>query len=418
MAGERTYDVVLFGATGFTGGLTAEYLARHAPPGLRWALAGRNPDRLAAMRGRLATINPALAELPLLTADATDADSLRAVAESARVVASTVGPYIHHGEPLVAACARAGTDYLDITGESEFVDLMYVRHHAEATRTGARLVHTCGFDSIPHDLGVWFTVKQLPADVPITVDGYVRAGGRFSAGTYHSALTTFSRTGQASRAARDRRAVEPRPTDRRVRAVPGRLARSAELRIWTVPLPTIDPQVVRRSAAARPEYGPDFRYRHFAAVKRLPTVLASAAGLGALVGLVKLPPTRRWLLGRLASGQGPTAQQRAASWFRVRFVGTGGGQRVVTEVAGGDPGYDETAKMLAESALCLALDELPPTTGQLTPVAAMGDALLDRLIRAGLTFRVLKQGATTPGPETAPKPGPEAAPKPGAGAPA
>lgn len=396
MVGERTYDVVLFGATGFTGGLTAEYLARHAPPGLRWALAGRSPDRLAAVRERLAAIDPTLAGLPLLTADVTDADSLRAVADSARVVASTVGPYVHHGEPLVAACARAGTDYLDITGESEFVDLMYVRHHAEATRTGARLVHACGFDSIPHDLGVWFTVKQLPADVPITVDGYVRAGGRFSAGTYHSALTAFSRTGQASRAARDRRAVEPRPTDRRVRAIPGRLARSAELGIWTVPLPTIDPQVVRRSAAARPEYGPDFRYRHFAAVKRLPTVLAGAAGLGALMGLVKLPPSRRWLLGRLASGQGPTAQQRAASWFRVRFVGTGGGRRVVTEVAGGDPGYDETAKMLGESALCLALDELPPTTGQLTPVAAMGDALLDRLIRAGLTFRVLEQDTTTP----------------------
>ncbi|GGO17371.1 saccharopine dehydrogenase family protein [Micromonospora parathelypteridis] len=393
MAGERTYDVVLFGATGFTGGLTAEYLARHAPPGLRWALAGRNPDRLAAVRDRLAAIDPTLADLPLLTADVTDADSLRAVAKSARVVASTVGPYIHNGERLVAACARAGTDYLDITGESEFVDLMYVRHHAEATRTGARLVHACGFDSIPHDLGAWFTVKQLPADVPITVDGYVRAGGRISGGTYHSALTAFSRTGQASQAARDRRAVESRLTDRRVRAVPGRLARSAELGIWTVPLPTIDPQVIRRSAAARPEYGPDFRYRHFAAVKRLPTVLAGAVGLGALIGLVKLPPSRRWLLGRLASGQGPTAQQRAVSWFRVRFVGTGGGQRVITEVAGGDPGYDETAKMLGESALCLALDELPPTAGQLTPVAAMGDALFDRLVRAGLTFRVLKQGS-------------------------
>ncbi|WP_406083294.1 saccharopine dehydrogenase NADP-binding domain-containing protein [Micromonospora zamorensis] len=393
MAGERTYDVVLFGATGFTGGLTAEYLARHAPPGLRWALAGRNKDRLAAARGRLAAIDPTLADLPLLTADVTDADSLRSVADNTRVVASTVGPFIHHGEPLVAACARAGTDYLDITGEPEFVDLMYVRHHAEATRTGARLVHTCGFDSIPHDLGVWFTVKQLPADVPITVDGYVRLGGHFSAGTYHSALTAFSRTAQASRAARDRRAVEPRPTDRRVRAVRGRPARSAELGIWTVPLPTIDPQVVRRSAAVRPEYGPDFRYRHFAAVKRLPTVLAGAVGLGAVVGLVKLPPSRRWLLGRLASGQGPTAEQRAASWFRVRFVGTGGGQRVVTEVAGGDPGYDETAKMLGESALCLALDELPRTAGQVTPVAAMGDALLDRLVRAGLTFRVLKDEA-------------------------
>ncbi|SIN12859.1 saccharopine dehydrogenase family protein [Micromonospora cremea] len=401
MAQERTYDVVLFGATGFTGGLTAEYLARHAPSELRWALAGRNPGRLAAVRDRLAAIDPTLAGLPLLIADVTDADSLRAVAESARVVASTVGPYIHHGEPLVAACARAGTDYLDISGEPEFVDLMYVRHHAEAIGTGARLVHACGFDSVPHDLGVWFTIKQLPADVPITVDGYVRAGGKFSAGTYHSALTAFSRTGQASRAARDRRAVEPRPTDRRVRAVRGRLTRSAELGIWTVPLPTIDPQVVRRSAAARPEYGPDFRYRHFAAVKRLPTVLAGAAGLGALVGLVKLPPTRRWLLGRLASGHGPTPQQRAASWFRVRFVGAGGGHRVVTEVAGGDPGYDETAKMLAESALCLALDDLPSTSGQLTPVAAMGDALLDRLIRAGLTFRVLKQEASARAPEAA-----------------
>ncbi|MER6754070.1 saccharopine dehydrogenase NADP-binding domain-containing protein [Micromonospora echinofusca] len=389
MGEQRTYDLVLFGATGFTGGLTAEYLARNAPPGLRWALAGRNPDRLAAVRDRLVAIDPELAGLPLLTADVTDAGSLRAVAESARVVATTVGPYVHHGEPLVAACARAGTDYLDITGEPEFVDLMYVRHHAEAERTGARLVHACGFDSIPHDLGVWFTLKHLPDDVPITVDGFVRAGGRFSAGTYHSALTAFSRTAEASRAARERRQVEPRPTGRRVRAVPGRLARSKELGMWTVPLPTIDPQVVRRSAAARPEYGPDFRYRHFAAVKRLPTVLAGGVGLGGLVALVKLPPTRRWLLGRLASGQGPTPQQRAKSWFRVRFVGTGGGRRVLTEVAGGDPGYDETAKMLAESALCLAGDDLPATAGQVTPVTAMGDALLDRLVRAGLTFRVL-----------------------------
>ncbi|MER6595425.1 saccharopine dehydrogenase NADP-binding domain-containing protein [Micromonospora purpureochromogenes] len=389
MPDDRPYDLVLFGATGFTGGLTAEYLARHAPAGLRWALAGRNPAKLAAVRDRLADIDAALAELPLLTADVTDAASLRAVAESARVVASTVGPFVHHGEPLVAACAAAGTDYLDITGEPEFVDRMYVRHHAEAVRTGARLVHACGFDSIPHDLGVWYTVKQLSSDAPITVDGFVRAGARFSAGTYHSALTAFSRTGETSRAAKERKAVEPRPEGRRVRAVPGRVGRSKEIGTWAVPLPTIDPQVVRRSAAARPEYGPDFRYRHFAAVKRLPTVLVSGVGFAGLIGLVKLPPTRRWLLGRLASGQGPTAEQRAKSWFRVRFLGSGGGRRVLTEVSGGDPGYDETAKMLAESALCLACDDLPATAGQVTPVTAMGDALLDRLVKAGITFRVL-----------------------------
>ncbi|SCG61226.1 saccharopine dehydrogenase family protein [Micromonospora inositola] len=394
MRDDRPHDLVLFGATGFTGALTAEYLARHAPTGLRWALAGRNPGKLAAVRDRLAAIDPALSGLPLLTADVTDPESLRAVAASARVVASTVGPYIHHGEPLVAACAAAGTDYLDITGEPEFVDLMYVRHHAEAVRTGARLVHACGFDSIPHDLGAWYTVKQLPSDGPITVDGFVRAGGRFSAGTYHSALTAFSRTGEMSRAAKARKAVEPRPEGRRVRAVPGKVGRSKELGRWVVPLPTIDPQVVRRSAAARPEYGPDFRYRHFAAVKRLPTILVAGVGMAGLVGLVKLPPTRRWLLGRLASGQGPTAEQRAKSWFTVRFLGFGGGRKVLTEVAGGDPGYDETAKMLAESALCLACDDLPPTSGQVTPVTAMGDALLERLVKAGMTFRVVDAGPT------------------------
>ncbi|MET7748724.1 saccharopine dehydrogenase NADP-binding domain-containing protein [Micromonospora sp. NPDC005367] len=391
MAGERTYDVVLFGATGFTGGLTAEYLARHAPAGLRWALAGRNADRLAAVRDHLTEIDPALAELTLLTADTTDPGSLRTLAERTRVVASTVGPFIRHGEPLVAACAAAGTDYLDITGEPEFVDLMYLRHHAEAVRTGARLVHACGFDSLPHDLGAWFTVRRLPADVPITVDGFVRVGGRFSAGTYHSALIALSRAEQAGRVARERRSTEPRPAGRRVRAVRGRLTRPAELHMWAVPLPTIDPQVVCRSAAACPEYGPDFRYRNFAAVKRLPTVLAAGVGLGALAGLVRLAPARRWLLGRLTSGQGPAPHQRARSWFRVRFVGTGGGRRVRTEVAGGDPGYDETAKMLAESALCLALDDLPPVAGQVTAVTAMGEPLLARLTRAGITFRVLEQ---------------------------
>ncbi|MFJ8578431.1 saccharopine dehydrogenase family protein [Micromonospora sp. NPDC093277] len=396
MRDDRPYDLVLLGATGFTGGLTAEYLARHAPDGLRWALAGRNPGKLAGVRDELTRIDPTLAELPLLTADVTDPASLRAVAERARVVATTVGPYIQHGEPVVAACAAAGTDYVDISGEPEFVDLMYVRHHAEAVRTGARLVHACGFDSVPHDLGVWFTVKELPADGPVTVDGYVRAGGRISAGTYHSALLAFSRSGRTRRAAQARRAVEPRPEGRRARAVPGHVGRTRAAGGWAVPLPTIDPQIVRRSAAARPEYGPDFRYRHFAAVKRLPTVLAAGVGLAGLLGLVKLPPTRRWLLGRLASGQGPSAERRARSWFRVRFVGTGGGRIVVTEVAGGDPGYDETAKMLAEAALCLALDDLPPSAGQVTTVTAMADALLNRLTRAGITFRLLEREGRAP----------------------
>src|SRR5690348_1019665 len=183
MTGTRTYDIVLFGATGFTGELTAQYLARTAPAGTRWALAGRNPAKLAAVRDRLAELNPACKDLPLLHADVSDPGSLAEVARSARVVITTVGPYVEYGEPLVAACAEHGTDYVDLSGEPEFVDNMYVRHDERARETGARIVHCCGFDSIPHDLGAYFTVQQLPEGVPLRVEGFVRIDARFSGGT-------------------------------------------------------------------------------------------------------------------------------------------------------------------------------------------------------------------------------------------
>ncbi|GAA2158001.1 saccharopine dehydrogenase NADP-binding domain-containing protein [Kitasatospora kazusensis] len=391
MADRRPYDLVLFGATGFTGALTAEYLAAHAPDGCRWALAGRNRGKLEALRERLGR-----PDLPLLDADSGDPGSLRAVAESARVVISTVGPYLRYGEPLVAACAEAGTDYVDLTGEPEFVDRMYVRHHRRAVETGARLVHACGFDSVPHDLGVLFTVRQLPGDAPVSVQGFVRAGGTFSGGTLASALTVVSRPLAGARAARERRAAEPRPAGRRVRAAARPPRWSREARAWVLPLPTLDAQVVARSAAALPAYGPDFRYAHYAAVKRLPIALAGVAGAGLAVLAAQLGPLRRGMSGLRKPGQGPGEAERAAAWFTVRFVAESGGRRVFTEVSGGDPGYTETAKMLAESALCLAFDQLPETAGQLTTAVAMGSALIDRLTGAGLRFRVLDAAPAGP----------------------
>ncbi len=382
MAADRNYDLVLFGATGFTGGLTAEYLAQNAPEGLRWALVGRNPDKLEAVRARLG------GDVGVLTADATDPASLRAVAEATKVVLTTVGPYALHGEPLVAACAAAGTDYADITGEPEFVDRMWLAYHEQATQTGARLVHCCGFDSIPHDLGAYFTVKQLPEGVPLTVEGFVRAGGQPSGGTYHSAVNGFARARQTLTAGKQRRQREPRAAGRKVSAAPNRV-RQVENR-WAMPLPTVDPVIVRRSARALERYGPDFTYGHYMLVKRLATVGAMAGGVGALFALAQLPPTRKLLLKARAQGTGPSPEMRAKSWFKVRFHGEGGGQRVVTEVSGGDPGYDETAKMLGETGLCLALDDLPQTAGQVTTAQAMGDALLERLQRAGISFRVVE----------------------------
>jgi saccharopine dehydrogenase (NAD+, L-glutamate forming) len=391
MAAERQYDLALFGATGFTGGLTAEYLARNGPKGLRWALVGRNRGKLEGVRSRLEEGLGGEAPAPdLLIADAGDRASLAAVAEAARVVATTVGPYALYGEPLVAACAAAGTDYADLTGEPEFVDRMWIEHHAEAERTGARIVHCCGFDSIPHDLGAYFTVRQLPEGVPLKVEGFARIGGEFSGGTYHSAINGFARARQTIGAARQRKREESRPAGRAIHSGPTRLRHVPELGGWAAPLPTIDGAVVRRSAAALDRYGPDFTYGHNLLAKHLTSIAAISGVVGATALLSPLPPTRKLLLRIKSPGEGPSEETRARSWFKVKFVGEGGGKRVLTEVSGGDPGYDETAKMLAESGLCLAFDDLPETAGQVTTATAMGEALEARLRTAGIEFRVLE----------------------------
>jgi short subunit dehydrogenase-like uncharacterized protein len=312
------------------------------------------------------------------------------VAEAARVVITTVGPYLEHGEPLVAACAAAGTDYVDLTGEHEFVDRMYVEHHATAVETGARIVHACGFDSIPHDLGVLYTVKQLPIGVPLEVRGVVRAAGMASGGTFASALGQMGRPRQLRQVAADRKRLEPRPEGRRARAVPGRPGKDPDLGFWTLPLPTVDPLVVKRSAAAREDYGPDFTYSHYAGFKTLPFAAGAAALTGGLVASAQVPPLRKLLQSRLPQGQGPSEEKRAKSWFTVDLVGEGGGVKVHTRVSGGDPGYEETARMLAESALCLAFDDNPPTAGQVTTAQAMGDALLERLMKSGISFMLVR----------------------------
>ncbi|WP_122816317.1 saccharopine dehydrogenase family protein [Nocardioides pantholopis] len=391
----RDLDLVVFGATGFTGGLTAEHLARHAPAGLRWALAGRNAEKLAAVRDRLAAIRPDLGDLELLHADVTDPGSLADVAGRAKVVVTTVGPYLTHGEPLVAACAEAGTDYVDLTGEPEFIDRMYLAHHATAVRTGARIVHACGFDSVPHDLGVLFAVQQLQADGPLRVRGVVRASATFSGGTFHSAVTAASRARQMKEAAAERRRVEPRPQGRSSRAVAGRPHRDPLLGMWLLPLPTVDPLVVARSGAALAAYGPDFRYSHYAGTRTLRYAVGGAAGVGALAAAAQVPPLRRQLLQRVQQGEGPDEQRRARSWFTVDVVaetgpgGDGDGRALHARVSGGDPGYDETARMLGESALCLLLDDNPPTAGSVTTAQAMGENLTARLRSGGMRFEVV-----------------------------
>jgi short subunit dehydrogenase-like uncharacterized protein len=199
----------------------------------------------------------------------------------------------------------------------------------------------------------------------------------------------MGRLRQGARVGRERRKLEPRPEHRRVRGLTGRPHNTPAAGGWSVPFPTIDPQTVLRSARALDRYGPDFTYSHHLVVKRLPMVGGFVAGAGTMIALTQLAPTRNLLLKFKDPGEGPSPEQREKSWFKVTLISEGGGHHLTTEVSGGDPGYGETSKMLAESALSLAQDDLPDRAGQLTPAVAMGQALIDRLQAAGIKFGVV-----------------------------
>ena len=379
----RDIDIVVLGATGFTGQLIARYLSAHAPTGSRLALAGRNRAQLAKLSEELAF------DFEVIEVDATDASALRDLAGSSHVLLSTVGPYIVHGREVVAACAEQGTDYLDLTGEPEFVDRTYLECHELAVDTGARLVHACGFDSIPHDLGAQFTLEQLPAGEATSIKGYVQMEGSFSGGTAASALEIMSRLRTGRDIHRQRLATEGGLRSRQVDIETGRIGRERCTGRWAIPMPTIDPQIVAYSARLDERYGPAFTYSHFLSLDGALAAAGMIGGAGLLLSAAQIPPVRRRLSRLRPPGTGPSEEKRAASWFAVRFVGQAAGQTVRTEVRGGDPGYTETSKMISEAALCLAFDELDTTAGQVTTAVAMGPVLRSRLIDEGISFKVL-----------------------------
>ncbi len=404
---DRRYDLVLFGATGFTGRLVAEYLARHAAgTSLAWALGGRNAAKLERVRAELAAIDAACAELPIVEADALDAAAMARVVAQTRVVCTTVGPYAQYGTALVAACARAGTHYCDLAGEVPWIRSSIDANHDEARRTGARIVHCCGFDSIPSDLGALFLQQQLidrcgaPAAAVTALFG--ENSGKFSGGTVASLL------GVIDAAARDRavRRMLGDPHGLDPEGGPRSAARDARapgwdrvLRVPTAPfvMAAINTRVVRRSHALLGyPWGTDFVYDERMSLPRSPRGVATAVAItGALAGFVaatQVPALRRQLEKRLPGpGEGPNAEERARGYYVVRLHGEAAGTRLIAKVADQlDPGYGGTAKMLGEAALCLAEDELASGGGVLTPASAMGLTLVARLVNAGVTFEIVE----------------------------
>jgi short subunit dehydrogenase-like uncharacterized protein len=413
----REHDIVLFGATGFTGRLVADYFAEHAPKAVRWAIAGRSREKLEAVKRDLVRTNPDLAGLPVLVADGHDEASLEALVPKTRVICTTVGPFGKHGQKLVAACARHGTHYCDITGEVPFIRKSIDENHDKAIATRARIVHCCGFDSIPFDLGVhmlWDRAKKDGHTLSWAKGFAGKVKGCFSGGTAASMLALME---EAERDRNVRRllanpyGLDPDPSrksgNHRPESPDQRGVRyDADLGRWTAPfvMSAINTRIVRRSnALLGGAYGKDFRYAESMSfpkgAKGLLGASALTAGLGAFVAAAAFAPTRDLLAKRVLpkAGEGPSKEQRDAGYFEVHLLAetdvdaNAKKERLAGKVIGtSDPGYGETAKMLGESALCLALDgaRLDERFGVLTPASAMGMHLVERLRAAGMTFAV------------------------------
>jgi short subunit dehydrogenase-like uncharacterized protein len=405
VSGDRELDVVVFGATGFVGRLVAGYLAGHAPGGVRVGLAGRSQRRLAEVR---AGLGAAASAWPLLVADSADPVSVGALARAAQVVVSTVGPYRAQGLGLVEACAAAGTDYADLTGEVLFIRDSIDRCHDVAAGTGARIVHCCGFDSVPSDLGVLMLHHAARADdagdLLDTTLAVTALRGGISGGTLASLMgqqDEVRTSAERRRVAGDPYALSP---DRVAEPDLGDerdldwVRYDGDLRMWTGPwaMAGINTRVVRRSNALQGwAYGRRFRYREvtgFGASPAAPVlaVTASVAAKAAEAGLA-FGPSRAMLSQLLpAPGQGPGEKTRRTGFFRMQIhTRTSAGARYLGMIgAQGDPGYAATSVMLGETALCLALDRdhLPDRAGVLTPATAMGAALAARLRSAGHTL--------------------------------
>jgi short subunit dehydrogenase-like uncharacterized protein len=401
----RMHDLVVYGATGFVGRLLAAHLAGAAPSDLRIALAGRSRSRLEQVRGELPEAGR---DWPLIEADSTDAASLAALAASTRVLATTVGPYVRYGLPVVEACARAGTHYADLTGEVLFVRRAIDRTDAVARDTGARVVHACGYDSIPSDLSVLLLAERVRLDGAgglADVRLVATARGGFSGGTVDSARAQFEELGRDSAARRlvgdpfalsPDRDAEPDTGQPRDAGPPSRTADGR----WTAPyvMAPFNTRIVRRSSALQGwAYGRGMRYGEVMGCGRgvagAATATAVTAGLAGFAAAMSLPPTRA-LLDRVLPepGTGPGERTRARGWFRMDVdATTESGRRYRATAAGhGDPGYAATAVMLGQTALALAMDgdRLPGRAGSLTPATALGSVLVDRLRAAGHTYEV------------------------------
>ena len=412
----KSFDIVLWGATGYTGQLVAAYLAQNADSSVRWAIAGRNQEKLEKLR---ASLN--LPDLPILIGESLDQASMDAVVAQTRVVCTTVGPYALYGTPLVASCVAQGVDYCDLTGETLWMRQNIDTFQTQAEQTGARIVHCCGYDSIPSDLGTLVLQEHAHAIYgrychEVQYISWAVSGG-FSGGTAATFLTTVDQTKNDKQNARllanpYNLVPERKPDWSQVDQDNARY--NEDLQVWTGPfaMAFINSRIVRRSSALQNwPYGEDFRYNESMKMKSRAAAMGFSSALKLGKGAMTVSVIRNLLEDKVlpGPGEGPSAETREKGFFKSKLVGkiqTDEETAVSTlrhssaalssepaitlfgEVSDNlDPGYGSTAKMLGQSALCLAFDDIPQRGGILTPASAMGMTLVNRLRQAGMTFK-------------------------------
>ncbi len=404
-----TYDLVVFGATSFVGQILTRYLfeAYGVGKSVSWAIAGRSENKLGKLKEDLGAD---AAELPVIIADAADEADLQAMCDQTRVIISTVGPYALYGEPLVQACVRTGTDYCDLTGEVQWIRKMVERYEEEAKSSGARIVHCCGFDSIPSDMGVWFLQQQAEQtfgapcrDVRMRVKA---AKGEFSGGTVASMINVAREAASDPKLRKElANPFSICPPDHRSRVRQPSLKTAEydkDFGVWLAPfvMGAINTRVVHRSnALQQARYGKEFTYDEAMMTGRgMKGRLAAygiTGGLGAFFTASALKPTR-WLVEKFvpAPGEGPSSEAQEKGFFDLRFIGKAeDGRTLITKVTGDrDPGYGSTGKMLGEAGMCLAFDVPAEQPGGFwTPASLLDGKLMDRLTsKAGLAFELVE----------------------------
>ena len=368
----KKFDLIVFGATGFTGSLICEYLSNHKDAkSLRWAVSGRNKEKLEELSTKYS--------VDTIISDSFNRESLNKMCSQGTLIISTVGPYDIYGKMLVKACIDNGTHYLDLTGEPSFVKKIHDSYSQLAKKGGVILMHSCGFESIPPDLGAYLTVKKLNSD-NTDLTYYIKTKGKISGGTWASFINSVTKHEpiiQKNSSTSSKRKYK-------------KLYYSHRFKKWALFFPVIDKYIVMKSSRSLKEYGSNISFNEYILLPSLSSAVILIFGIACVGVLSKFKFFKKILLNYIPSGNGPSKEEREGHWFEVTVVGKSNRKEVTTILRGGDPGYGETSKFISEMALCILLqkDQLIKDSGILTPVECTGELMVDRLQNAGITIEV------------------------------